>query len=487
MGITVRHATATVGRQRAGRGARVATGLLILVLTGAIATPAVAADSLSDLQSQARAVQEQQSGAQLEIAESKAGLDSAAGRLQESEQQLAAARTRLADIEVQLAAAREMNARLARELKIAQEQLAAAKAEVQRGEDNIRRQLKVMGVAVREAYQQRTPLEGLSVVLGSDTASQLSQRLQWNTTIMDAQSAEKARLDALQAELEAARDAQAEIEAQVAADKAAAGRQLAAVANLEAKASAETAAIASLVVANEQNRAAAAVELRADEEAYQALQREDAQLQQEIAAETARLKAEAEARAREEAARLKAEAEARAREEAARRAAEQTAAAAARVAAQPAPAVKAPATQTKAASARKVSSTGFIRPVNAKPGSPFGMRFHPILKYWRMHNGTDFGAATGTPLYAAKAGKVLKAGTNGGYGQFVLIGHGSLNGKYVTTGYAHQSKIAVSVGQWVEQGQLIGYVGNTGLSTTAHLHLEVRLDGVAVDPLNYIP
>ncbi len=116
------------------------------------------------------------------------------------------------------------------------------------------------------------------------------------------------------------------------------------------------------------------------------------------------------------------------------------------------------------------------------------MRYHPILKYWRMHNGNDWGASTGTPIYAAADGKVLKAGVNGGFGNFVLIGHGSIiDGKYVTTGYAHQSRIAVRVGQTVKRGQVIGYVGSTGLSTTPHLHFEVRLDGVPKNPMNYLP
>ena len=125
--------------------------------------------------------------------------------------------------------------------------------------------------------------------------------------------------------------------------------------------------------------------------------------------------------------------------------------------------------------------------MNASYGSPFGLRFHPILKYWRPHNGVDLGAPTGTPIYASQAGTVLQAGANGGFGNLVLIGHGDvIDGKYVTTGYAHQSRIVVTRGQRVQRGQLIGYVGNTGLSTTPHLHFEVRLDGTPVNPVRYV-
>ena len=134
-----------------------------------------------------------------------------------------------------------------------------------------------------------------------------------------------------------------------------------------------------------------------------------------------------------------------------------------------------------------LSPQGFIRPVDAKPGSPFGRRFHPILKIWRMHNGTDFGATCGMPLYAAQSGTVVTAGRQGGFGNYVVVDHGVIGGASLMTGYAHQSKIAVSVGQHVNAGQLIGYVGTTGLSTGCHLHLQVYKNGTPVDPLTYIP
>ena len=83
---------------------------------------------------------------------------------------------------------------------------------------------------------------------------------------------------------------------------------------------------------------------------------------------------------------------------------------------------------------------------------------------------------------------MLQAGVNGGFGQYTLISHGRLvDGKTTTTGYAHQSRIVVRAGQKVERGQLIGYVGNTGLSTTPHLHFELRLNGTPVNPVRYVP
>lgn len=143
--------------------------------------------------------------------------------------------------------------------------------------------------------------------------------------------------------------------------------------------------------------------------------------------------------------------------------------------------------QIEQQSERLNDASSFLMPTAGKFGSGFGMRLHPILHYWRMHNGNDWGASCGQPLRAARSGKVLIAGRNGGYGNFVLIGHGDVNGRYVTTGYGHMSSIAVRAGQYVSTGEYIGAVGSTGLSTECHLHLELRLDGNPVNPMRYIP
>jgi murein DD-endopeptidase MepM/ murein hydrolase activator NlpD len=98
-----------------------------------------------------------------------------------------------------------------------------------------------------------------------------------------------------------------------------------------------------------------------------------------------------------------------------------------------------------------------------------------------MHEGLDIGASTGTEILAADSGMVSFAGWNGGYGYLVKIDHGG--GK--ETRYGHMSKIACKVGQTVTKGDVIGYVGSTGVSTGPHLHFEVRINGVAKNPLDY--
>lgn len=110
-------------------------------------------------------------------------------------------------------------------------------------------------------------------------------------------------------------------------------------------------------------------------------------------------------------------------------------------------------------------------------------RFHPILKTRRAHNGVDYGAPVGTPVRATSMGRVLSLGLKGGYGKCVIIRHG---GAYSTL-YAHLSRFnaSVRVGSYVEQGQIIGYVGKTGLATGPHLHYEFQVNGEHRNPLTY--
>ncbi|WP_298200259.1 peptidoglycan DD-metalloendopeptidase family protein [Desulfosporosinus sp.] len=113
--------------------------------------------------------------------------------------------------------------------------------------------------------------------------------------------------------------------------------------------------------------------------------------------------------------------------------------------------------------------------------SPYGWRIHPITKAKSLHTGTDIPAPNGTPIYAAGTGTVIYSGWYGAYGNTVIVDHG----KGLSSMYPHQSKIAVSNGQNLNAGDLVGYVGSTGWSTGPHLHLEVRINGNPTDPLVY--
>lgn len=133
------------------------------------------------------------------------------------------------------------------------------------------------------------------------------------------------------------------------------------------------------------------------------------------------------------------------------------------------------------------STTSFIWPLpstSKKITCNYGYRTHPVTGVKNsFHTGVDIGnAPTGTEIYAVKSGKVITAGWNTAYGNRVIIDHG--NG--ITTMYAHASKLLVSVGDTVTQGQVIAKVGSTGYSTGPHLHFEVRKDGASQNPKNYI-
>ena len=138
--------------------------------------------------------------------------------------------------------------------------------------------------------------------------------------------------------------------------------------------------------------------------------------------------------------------------------------------------VRAQLAAAQGASDTTPSAAGLIWPVNGPVTSPFGYR------WGRLHAGIDIGVPEGTPIHAAAAGTVVLAAWTGGYGNYTCIDHGG----GLATCYAHQSAYAVSTGAHVSQGQVIGYVGSTGHSFGPHLHFEVRINGVPVDPLGYL-
>jgi murein DD-endopeptidase MepM/ murein hydrolase activator NlpD len=122
---------------------------------------------------------------------------------------------------------------------------------------------------------------------------------------------------------------------------------------------------------------------------------------------------------------------------------------------------------------------GFGRPVNGPITSGFGMRYHPILHRTKLHTGIDFGVGMGTPIRAAASGVVIGATYLKGYGNPVILDHGS----GLSTVYAHCSRVYVRAGAKISRGQTIGAVGSTGYSTGPHLHFEVRVNGRPVNPL----
>ncbi len=144
-------------------------------------------------------------------------------------------------------------------------------------------------------------------------------------------------------------------------------------------------------------------------------------------------------------------------------------------------AIKSEAKRIRAVEARK-----FYWPTAGGVSSWWGPRFHPILHYTRMHSGLDIGGACNQPIWAAQDGVISSTSSGGASGNMIRIDHGVRDGKRIETAYLHMNSFAVSEGQKVSRGQVIGKVGSTGLSTACHLHFVTYADGTNVDPVPFL-
>ena len=219
----------------------------------------------------------------------------------------------------------------------------------------------------------------------------------------------------------------------------------------------------------------AARQRAAEEAARQRAAEREARRQRELAAEAQRLRDQQRA---EEAQRRAEQAERDA--EAARQAKQQADERQSRIAASRSRAVAPPAP------APAVASGYLSYPMNAPSTSEFGNRLHPVLGIWLLHSGLDFGAPCGTPVLAAADGVVFGTLYDGSRGNYVVLDHGVQKGVNLTTAYLHLETFAVSSGQSVSRGQVIGYEGTTGTSTGCHLHFETRENGTPVNPRGWL-
>lgn len=449
-------------------GRTLVVGAVVLAL--GVVAPIARADELDDRKKEVEA----------QIAQSKEDLHDynqtaakAASALQASQQQLATAEQNLVGAEQAEDRAAAKDEQAAAELVSAQEKLKAAKAEAAKAQAEVDAWMKTVGNTVVQTQQQRTDLLGLAVLTTNNDMASLNQRVQWSRTLMDSTQAKLDRLRSLQFAKDAAEQKATEAEAEVAAKREAA--KVAYEEAQSAKAASKTARDqqAAAVAANAAAKKQADDQVAAEEKRQQDLKAESDLVSKRIADRIAAQKA-AEERARAEAERKAAEAEAAAKKaSAAKKAAAEEAARKARAAAN---AAKKPSSSSK-------RSAAFIYPSGAMITSPFGQRFHPVLRYWKLHDGTDFGAACGAPIRAAASGVVEEKYYNAGYGNRLIIDHGLVNGRYVTTSYNHATRYIVSVGQRVSQGQVVGYVGSTGYSTGCHLHFMAWSNGSLINPM----
>ena len=387
-----------------------------------------------------------------DLDDTSARLANAYFALRRTQAEMPAARAELDRSLAAEARARQRNEELASALEVARAREQVAIGRSSRSELEIADARRRVGQIASRLYQDQG-MGQLAVALNATTPGEFADRIAMVETVADLQersitrlgtlkaaaAANEAHLVALRDEVEAAK-----LRAAEAVDAAAAARR-----------SAQAAKVRLDSLARSQALQAASVESQkgAEERRLRGLEAESQRLQRVLAARARAAKIAA--------ARAKAQ-----REAAARRAAAKA--------------------RTRYVPPAPERSGGFLSaPSNGYISSEFGMRFHPILKYWRLHAGRDYAAACGQPVVAAAPGAIVSAGWGGDYGNRVVIDHGVRGSVSLATTYNHMSRIARSSGR-VSRGEVIGYIGTTGASTGCHLHFEVREDGIPVDPRKWL-
>jgi murein DD-endopeptidase MepM/ murein hydrolase activator NlpD len=406
------------------------------------AAAAAAKAEVDTLNAQKGAVVQKAADAQALVEESSAVLAAASVKLAASQTVLANAQSALAVAQQNLIAAQRKDSETAGSLAQTQILLKASDNLVQKNQDALDAAQVKVGQMAREQYQQNTTLIGIATFVTPTTTGGMNDKLQWATTMCETSATVMTRREDTQAKMAQAKNTRAVLEAKADLARKDAAAQLGTSQKAQ-KAAVDAAAQVQVAVDANNAAKAAAADAVAQDQAQAAAQ------QAEVDAVNARIAQ----RLRDMTAAQKAAAAADARS-------------------------KAPAGTTSGPS----SSSGLIKPIpGASITSPYGMRFHPILHVWKLHDGTDFGAGCGTPIHAAASGTVTEEYYNGGYGNRLFIDHGVM-----TTAYNHLSGYAVHVGAHVTQGQIIGYVGTTGYSTGCHLHFMLWVNGTMVNPANYL-
>lgn len=423
-----------------------------LVACGALLSfAAIPLASAEDLKDRKNRVQGNISKAHEHLDQSSAKLMAATRALKAAQTKLSSAQKHLAKTRGELAAAEAFDKQMQARLDAAVRALKEARAELVQGRAQVGEQQEFLGRIAVANYQSGDPnLLGLSMVLTSQNPADLTSQLNSVQNVLDKESMTLDRLEASRVLLTVQEEKVEKAKTEVAAQRAAAAENLLLKKKLEKQALKAEDRVARLVTER-----AAAEKVAADARAEDLAHLRD--LQEERNRISALLKQRAE--------------EARRRQEA-------RAAAAAR---------RAGAAQRQAESTqRRVPDGSLLDPVNGYVTSQYGMRFHPIYHRWSLHDGTDFGAGCGTPIRAAASGEVISVYFNTGYGNRVIIDHGYERGVGLGTAYNHLSNYSTFVGQRVERGEVIGFVGSTGYSTGCHLHFMVFENGATVNPMGWL-
>lgn len=403
----------------------------LVLASGALAMPlANAEDDEDKLKHDQHQVEQQIDRAQDHLEESSHRAARATQRLQQAQAQLSSARDRLQRVRERLRDARVLRDRLARQLERAEDRLELAAAELREAREEVARQRDELRSTVLGMATQGDPdLAMFSSLISSGSIEDMLVNETAGDMVVGRQDQV---LDGLEAAEEALAEHKAEVRDardQVAEQKAAAKANLQQIRTLYGAAQDTRERVGKLVHRSRVARQHAVRARERDRAALQRLEAREERIRRQILA----------------------------------------------------------LTQDDPGPTYSGSTDGLIQsPVAGPVTSPFGWRTHPIYGYWGLHDGTDFGAGCGAPLWAGDGGTVINTYYDEVYGNRLYLSIGTVNGANVTLVYNHLTRYAVGEGARVSRGQVVGYVGSTGWSTGCHLHFTVLRNGTPVDPMNYL-
>lgn len=419
-------------RRRVSTRKACTTALIAAALVATLTTPSFA-DKKDDLEKQKKAASSAAADAKKDLDASTKEFTQAAAALKSAQTRLSNAQATLGLTRGRLATAKARDAQMQARLDKSQAALLVARAKLTQGERRLEAsEASIEQFAVRNLQQGDPGLRAFSGLLRGEAPTAFVEQVTTNEAVSNDQIATMQKLDATRVILKLNREKVLKLRDEVKLAREQAAANLVEKARLEAAAEGQAQEVSKLVVARKGAKGAAAKARAEDDRQYR-----------EQVAERNRLSA-----------------------------------------------------QIKALAAQQVKSGGkgsggdsggaLSYPVSGPITSPYGMRVHPVTGVYKLHDGTDFGVACGTPVRAAAAGTIIQQYFNGAYGNRVILNNGVKRGVSVVTTYNHLSRFVLGVGSKVSRGQVIAYSGTTGYSTGCHLHFMVLVNGVTTNPMGWL-
>lgn len=413
----------------------------LLCVASTSSTPSAASDDHSDLHHRKHRLEQAIDVQSADVDEVSTRLLRVKDRLDGAVNDLVDARAALAAIRVKVRAAARTDRQMQRRLALAQTRLSDAQADLTEGRVDVQENRATLAAYAVSTYQSGGSF-GLGIAFESDSLHDALDSLQATDTVLNRQSVALQEVQAARVLLRLTVERVEQAKQAVSEQRAIAAENLHSKRELETHAKTAKLAVVTRLTTLREIRGDMSTAKQAEIHRLQTLKRERDRVEE-------RLRKLAERRARQHAREL-----------------------------------------AKARRLQQAASVddGFLSsPVrNTYITSSYGMRVHPILHVLKLHDGTDFHAGCGTPVYAAADGRVLSAYFNVGYGNRIIVDHGFVRGVSLTTSYNHLMSFVAGAGERVERGELIAYSGTTGYSTACHLHFMVDVNGHSVDPARWL-